>query len=295
MGVFGLMSHCLERKEECMEFVDLVQVAKDKNGIQLLVDFYSFEHLIVQNFWKSLSSCSGNTHLRLLGGEYGALDVFVSKLIKDLQSVGIELVMFIDGAKGSSKSGTEQKLETWKNRHYRDMNKLYELLDVLNDRKDMETVDDNISVRPVCLEMQIRQTLKECKCQVVQLASGEADYVLARNLQLRAKAYAVLSNDSDFCIFEDCRFIPNEMFDTRKDLQLGCPVQWLPEKPNRLECGVISAKKVVQMLGVSMKYNCYFKALLKMVYQYRKNYFHSCLTTLIEGLRATSLHSKYTA
>ena len=30
MGVFGLMSHCLGRREECMQFVDLVEVARDK-------------------------------------------------------------------------------------------------------------------------------------------------------------------------------------------------------------------------------------------------------------------------
>ena len=253
MGVFGLMSHCIQRKEECVEYVDILQVAEEKKGgIQLLVDFYSFEHLLLRSFWSSLSSCSGNLHLRLLGGEYGALDVFISKLIKDLRSLNIELVMFIDGAKGSSRAGTEQKLETWKNRHFRDMNKMYELLDVLNERKNIETVDESISVRPVCLEMQIRETLKENHVEVVQLASGEADYVLARNLELRSKAYAVVSNDSDFCIFENCRFIPNDLFDTRKDLQLGSAVQWLPEKPMRLECGIITTTRVVQMLGVNI-------------------------------------------
>ena len=208
MGVFGLLSHCQARRDECMEFVDLVQIAKDRNGIQLLVDFYSFEHMLLRNFWSSLSSCCGNQYVRILGGEYGAFDVFITKLIKDLREQGIELVMFIDGSKGSSKAGTEQKLETWKNRHLRDLQKLYELLDVLYGRKSMDLVQEDVAVRPVCLEIQMKETLKACECEIIQLPSGEADYVLAKNLVLRPKAYAVISNDSDFCVFENCRFIP---------------------------------------------------------------------------------------
>ena len=175
----------------------------------------------------------------------------MTKIFKDLRSLDIELVMFIDGAKGSSRKGTEQKLETWKQRHYRDMTKMQDLLDVLNGTKQIEDVPDTTSVRPVCLEIQVLQSLRNCECQIVQLASGEADYVLAKNLRVRPKAYAVISNDSDFCLFENCLFIPNDMFDMKSDLQLGSDKQWLPEQPIRLVCGAIASKKVMRMLEVS--------------------------------------------
>ena len=86
------------------------------------------------------------------------------------------------------------------------------------------------------------------RCEVVQCSVGEADYVIARNMR-RPKAYAVISNDSDFCVFKDCHFIPNELFDLENDLQLGTPQ--LPEKPIRLRCSMISSQKVVSSLGVS--------------------------------------------
>ena len=81
----------------------------------------------------------------------------------------------------------------------------------------------------------------------MQCYTGEADLVIAKNMG-RPKAFAVLSNDSDFCVFKDCRFVPNDLFDLENDLQLGAP--HLPEKPLRLRCAVISSEKVVQSLGV---------------------------------------------
>ena len=86
-----------------------------------------------------------------------------------------------------------------------------------------------------------------CSCEVVQCCAGEADFVIARNMR-RPKAYAVISNDSDFCVFKDCRFILNELFDLENDLQLGTPQ--IPEKPVRLRCSIISSQKVIESLGV---------------------------------------------
>ena len=53
-------------------------------------------------FLAFLSGASGNAYLRILGGEYSALDLYLRKLITDLRALDIILVMFIDGAKGIS-------------------------------------------------------------------------------------------------------------------------------------------------------------------------------------------------
>ena len=114
MGIQGLLSYCLDHREQCVEYTDLIDQARRQDGIEVLCDFYSFEHLLLRNFWKSVEGVSGNQFIRLLGGEYRSLDAYVSKLVSDLRDLGIKLVMFVDGAKGSSKLVTEQKLETWK-------------------------------------------------------------------------------------------------------------------------------------------------------------------------------------
>ena len=252
MGVQGLLSTCLKQEHQCVQYVDLVELARNRGGIEILVDFYSFEHLIVANFWRGLSILMNNEFIRIQGGEYKTLHEYMTKLVKDLTSLDIHLVIYIDGAKGSSKIGTEQKLATWKKRHYSDMKKLSDLLSVCTGKIQMKSVPETTSVRPVLLEVQLMHTLRECKlCEVIQIPSGEADFVIAKNLLQRPKAYAIMSNDSDFCIFPDCVFIPNDLFDLNNDLQLGSPAL-LPEKPIRLSVGCVCANKVHGMLGVSI-------------------------------------------
>jgi hypothetical protein len=55
MGVKGLMSTILRRQEECVDFMDLVEVARQKGGIEILVDYYSFQNFIIQKIWTGLS------------------------------------------------------------------------------------------------------------------------------------------------------------------------------------------------------------------------------------------------
>jgi hypothetical protein len=67
-------------------------------------------------------------------------------------------------------------------------------------------------------------------------------YIIAKALHDRPHAYAILSNDTDFCIFKDSRFIPSELFDTCHDRKLGYRGD-LPEKPSRLMTVVITPSK----------------------------------------------------
>ena len=252
MGVQGLLSLCLERQDECTEVIDLVEVARQRDGIELMVDFYSFQHQIVYKFWTALSALRGNPFLRILGGEYGSLDRYVTKLIEDLKSLGIKLVFFIDGAKGSSTEALRQKLDTWIKRHDQDIEKMSLILDVCRGQINIHDLDVETNIRPVSLEDQFVSVIKRCGCEFNQNPAGEADLLLIRALREREKAYAILSNDSDFCIFPESRFIPIQLFDTENDLQLGQPLE-VPEKPLRLKVKTITTEKVMSMLQVCMR------------------------------------------
>ena len=100
MGISGLLTHCLEHRAECVEEVNLVEVAQNRGGIEILVDFYSFEHFVVRRLWRSLTRVTQNPLIRVLGGEYELFDKAFRKLYTDLKAVGITWVIFIDGAKG---------------------------------------------------------------------------------------------------------------------------------------------------------------------------------------------------
>ncbi|XP_076451620.1 uncharacterized protein LOC143287487 [Babylonia areolata] len=247
MGIRGLLTAIVERKEECSETVDLIQVAKERSGIELLVDFYSFEHMLVRFLWKSLATFKQNEYLRILGAEYETIDTFVGKLVKDLKSLGISLVFFIDGSKGASNLETRQKIDTWKFRFRSECLTKRDILNVCAGQGHISELSEDAIMRSVCLEIQLVKTLRNLGCEVVQSPMGEADLTLARGMKEREKAYAVLSNDSDFCVFKDCCFIPNILFDLGGDLGLGQPLV-SSRKPQRLMCGVVSAQRVQMML-----------------------------------------------
>lgn len=251
MGISGLMSYCMRSKDAWCQYVDIFQVSKDRGGIEILVDYYAFQHFIMDKFWDGLIKCSGNNILQYLGGEYGALDLFLSKLVKDLKSHGIQLVVFVDGAKGSSVVGTQQKMETWKSRHFTDLHKLSLVIKNLQGKQGCDKLrEDELNIRPVLLEIQIFSTLKALNVEMV-FRSGEADFVLASHLQSRPKAFAILTNDSDFCLFENCCFIPVSQFDIDNNLKLGTSENWLSEDPAQIRCGLMLSRDIVNFLGLS--------------------------------------------
>ncbi|XP_064642315.1 uncharacterized protein LOC135496760 [Lineus longissimus] len=248
MGVQGLYTYLMRHQEEVVEVVDLVEKARQRNGIELLVDFYAFEHLVLKSMWKSLGEVRRNDYLRLAGGEYETIDQYFSKFVKDLRAVDISLVFYVDGAKGSSTYQTQNKLDTWKSRYKNDVKKLNTLLDVCSGKTNISSVPYETAVRPVLLEVQVFQTLRQCGCEIHQVSFGEADYAIARDLMDRPKAYAVLGNDTDFCIFRESVFIHVDLFDMESDMGLGGPYS-LPEKPLRLVAGILTQERVSELLG----------------------------------------------
>ena len=125
MGVRRLWSFINKNKKDIVEYVDLVQIAKGHpNKLKILIDFYSFEHYLKDMFWKSTEQITGNPLLIFDGGEYDLMDAFILSFINALRSVNIELVFFLDGAKGSSYNDSKQKFETWCSRHSEDQESL---------------------------------------------------------------------------------------------------------------------------------------------------------------------------
>lgn len=250
MGIRGLLSVILERKSECSQTVDLIQVARERGGIEILVDFYSFEHLLVRSLWKSLFAVKQNDYLRILGAEYKTMDLYISKFVKDLHSLGITLVFYIDGNKGASYLETKQKLGTWKHRFLNEVKRKREIIQVCAGQAQIVDLSDEAIIRGVLLEVQVVRTLRDAGCEVIQMPVGEADLLIARQMLEREKAYAVLSNDSDFCVFRNCCFIPNVLFDLGGDIGLSQALV-LPSKPQQLMCGVVSSQSVRHMLQLS--------------------------------------------
>lgn len=242
MGVKGLWSFLAGKVDP----VDLFKVAREKDGIEVLADFYAFENALLKSMWRVLDEeVYGNYYLRLGLGEYETIDRYLTNVIYDLRSHGIEVVFYVDGARGSSTYQCERKLDKWKEGHKGLLKKLRHPLDVCSGTK--WGLHFEPSVLPVLLEAQFFHTLKKCKCEIHQLASGEVDYTVANDLVKRPKAYAILGNDTDFCIFKESVFIHVDLFEMPKDLGLGTgPTTELTSLPAK----VITQEKLSDILGL---------------------------------------------
>ncbi|XP_052821440.1 uncharacterized protein LOC128246923 isoform X2 [Mya arenaria] len=124
-----------------------------------------------------------------------------------------------------------------------------QILNVMRQKTDINDLSWDTNINPVLLNDQLMATLRSCECEIHQSPAGEADLPIIRALRDRPKAFAILSNDSDFCVFKKSRLIPDDLFDIGNDLHLGEPRE-LPAKPWRLLVKVISTERVMTMLNL---------------------------------------------
>ncbi|ELU07250.1 hypothetical protein CAPTEDRAFT_190174 [Capitella teleta] len=250
MGVRGLMTLCMEKKTECSDLVDLVEVASERGGIELLVDYHSFEFFILESFHQSYMARCNNPHLPVMGGEYHSLDLYLTELIGNLKSVNIDLVMFESGSRGNCPEEDRQKLERIKSKEAEKRSNIEKLMGLCDGTTSLREVKNEMSMPVVpCRGIQFTCTLVRCGCEFIGVPFGDADTAIARSLIDRPKAYAVLSNDSDFLIFPGCKMIPHKLFDINNSLGLGDD-QALPSLPHSLQCRVMSSTKVARCLEV---------------------------------------------
>ncbi|BFZ23881.1 hypothetical protein BsWGS_26920 [Bradybaena similaris] len=250
MGVHRLWSYIKKHKQEVVTYVDLVELAEEcPDGLKLIVDFYCWEHFIVEKFWESLSQSTQNRNIIFAGGEYGMIDTFIKEFIFQLRAVNIELVFYLDGAKGSAYTSSRQKLRTWQHRLFQDQRVLKDTADFLRGKLPFEQVDMQKLTRPCLQEVQNVLTLQECGCVMHLQVSGEADNAIAKHLRDDPTAFGVLSNDTDFCIFENCVMMPFEFFDVKNELGLGLKSLNVM-KPDHLKCGIIHTERVMKVLGL---------------------------------------------
>ena len=249
MGVQGLMTLLINKRDECSEIVDLIQLAIVRNGIELLVDLYSFQSILVRAVYNALAFTNYHGCLNILSAEYQSIDAYVGKFVHDLSSLGISLVFFVDPHKCSSDSITAFKMDTWISRAIEGCQKIRNILCVCSRAAYLSQLTDDSFINSAALDVQFRATLRENGCEIICIAAGEADQFIASQLIQRPKALAVFSNDSDFSIFKDCAFIPKSLFDLRGDIGLmGTSV--LPKCPQQLLCGIVRASAVQRMLKV---------------------------------------------
>lgn len=142
MGIRGLLFYCLRRREECVDEVDLVVLVKSRGGIEIIVDFYFFEYMVVFKFWKGFSSFRNNQFFKIFGGEYKLLEIFIKRFIEIFRQFKILFVFIKDVIKGCSEVNSQQKLDIWMKRYYKEVENLNEVINVCRGRKEVLNLDE---------------------------------------------------------------------------------------------------------------------------------------------------------
>uniref|UniRef100_A0A2C9L3L0 Asteroid domain-containing protein n=1 Tax=Biomphalaria glabrata TaxID=6526 RepID=A0A2C9L3L0_BIOGL len=248
MGVHKLWSYVKQNKAETVAYVDLIELAKSyPEKMNILIDFYCFEHFLTEKFLASLGNVNDIDSLIYAGGEYKLMDRTLRCLILELRRVNIEPIFYLDGAKGSADISTKQKMQTWKNRYLDSQKGLKNVFFYLRGERPLTDVNLSRLTRPCLQEMQNVLTLQDLGCKMFLRVSGEADYMIAKDLMENQNAFCVLSNDTDFTIFPDSVLLPQDMFDLT--LQLGQGLSsFEPRVPENLICGIIRTENVMNLL-----------------------------------------------
>ena len=169
----GVEFTCLQNADSCTETVDLVEVARQQDRPELIVDFYSFLYAMLTKFSDILCKQKQNSFIKISGGEYASLNSFLTKFVNDLKHHQIFLVFYIAGAKESSTKTLNLKWNAWVSRHILDIDKASQVLDVLNKKKTINILKPETFIHPLLIEEVFVETLKRRGCAVHQYATGE--------------------------------------------------------------------------------------------------------------------------
>ena len=76
--------------------------------------------------------------------------------------------------------------------------------------------------------------------------------MIAKHLRDDDKAYCVFSGDTDFCIFQNSKYINHDLFDLDNELGLGTNTLEV-KTPRQLRCGLISSARLAAYLQAKIK------------------------------------------
>lgn len=249
MGIYGLTRY-VHKNQECIEYINLIEVAREMGGLELLVDGLPLIYHFVEKMWETLVKSSNNVSIMYQNIEFEAISSALRKMILDLRSFGINLRWYFDGCKGCSKKEFENKLLRVTQRCEKNRRNRNELIAALRGRTYFSEVTKQGNITSLLL-MELKETIESSGCEIVHCL-GEADPIIARDL-LERKSFAAITNDSDFFIFPNSTVILVQLFDENNALGLGTGALLPHDLANKdFIVGVITSERVAASLMVSV-------------------------------------------
>jgi len=247
MGVERLLQQLY--KDKVHERVDLIQKAQE-NPIEILVDLSSFQYYIESKLLKMLKTIRANNYLEILGGEYASVDEYFTNFVHCLSNYNIKLVFF------EEKESNGGNFRTKRSRTGQRQKRITNTIEVCRGQKPIEYATE--PPRSHLRKLQIIRTINANGWELVPV-SGEADSAIVMEYKKRngeGRYCAIFSNDADFCVFEDCNFISDQLFDLEHDLEDDLDTCFLHGRKTKLDkiiAGVLNSKAIIKHYCVSIK------------------------------------------
>eukprot|EP00698_Gefionella_okellyi_P018047 TRINITY_DN5379_c0_g1_i1.p1 TRINITY_DN5379_c0_g1~~TRINITY_DN5379_c0_g1_i1.p1 ORF type:complete len:2125 (+),score=588.22 TRINITY_DN5379_c0_g1_i1:192-6377(+) len=183
--------------------------------VTLACDFSSF----LFDFLLQTEDSFPGIFTNLLGGEYALFDHALTAYFNQLSQHNIKLICVFDPASGTEQD-FQRKLATIRKRFESNLQAAQEIVKFC-DSPSSTTGDASVLnwMVPTLARHQLLATLRRIGVDV-RFSFSEADVMLA-NLCRSGECYAVLSRDSDFCVFSGCRYIPTNFFPLCADGSVG--------------------------------------------------------------------------
>ena len=253
MGVHGLLYYLKRHPLTRERGVHLEVVAdgvKDKLGRggkpKLLCDFFSVLYWLLSEFHEAkVKRKDYQPYSYIYGGNILEYEERFLAFVRVLRRLGIEPIFVVDGERGSSLTGFRAKLETYKSRHLRRMDKISHCNRVTKYDPTEEVESYSLWFPHPLVPLHVMMALKS-EGITLDHCIGEADACLAKRAQSGDDICGILTNDTDMIMMRNCDVFLCQFFD--REQVLGIRSVRFNCKPHELVCDKLTPSKLAEVL-----------------------------------------------
>ena len=255
MGVRGLLKylqrhpHARERRVSLSNLAYQIKEKTKGKTAKLLCDFFSILFWLLSDFHEAkIKRKDYQPYSYIYGGDVIEYEQRFVAFVNALRHLGIEPIFFVDGARGSNKTGFDAKLSTHRGRH---LGKMFRVLhcNLVSNYDPIEVLETYSMWFPQPLViLHIMMALKSEGVELVHCI-GEADSYLAKCAQSgQEDICGILTNDTDMVVMRSCEVFLCQFFD--RELKLGLRSVNFNSTPSDVVCEKLTPHRLAEVLKV---------------------------------------------
>ena len=255
MGVHGLLKylqrhpHARERRVSLSNLGYQIKEKTQGKTAKLLCDFFSILFWLLSGFHEAkIKRKDYQPYSYIYGGDVVEYEQRFVAFVNALRHLGIEPIFFVDGARGSNKTGFKAKLSTHRGRHLGKMNRVIHCNQISRYDPTEELETYSMWIPQPLVPLHIMMVLKLKGVELVHCI-GEADSYLAKYAQSgQEDICGILTNDTDMVMMRTCEVYLCQFFD--RELKLGLRSVDFNCTPSDVICEKLTPRRLAEVLEI---------------------------------------------